>query len=1117
MLHLILGCAKSGKTAYILSKIRDAVLQKQGDQLLIVPEQYSHEAERELCRTCGDSLSLYGEVLSFTRLSSRVAQETGNVQNNLLDKGGRLLAMALALDAITPHLKLYRAARYQPELQVSLLSAIDELKSACIRADALADAAAHTNGMLRDKLQDLSLILSAFDSIVARSHADPAHRLDLLADTIQHSTVGNEGQIYVDGFIDFTQQELRVLAALLRKGADLTVCLTCDCIDGGSEVHDISRRSAAALLSLAKKAGQKSSVLTLQASSTAQALPVFIEQNLFRYTQAVWAGTEAVTCYAANSIVQECELAAWKIRTLVQDTGCRYRDIAVAIRGFDAYRPLLESIFRSYDIPLFLSRRSDILQRPICVLLFSALEIVGGGWEYEDVFSYLKTGLTGLSQEACDLLENYVLLWSLRGSAWTKNEPWTLSPNGYQQQKFADADETESCLRTINALRVQVSAPLLALYSQGKAAETAAEQAMALRDFLISLSLPEQLEHRSAELLALGLTEEAEEYRQLWEIIVSALEQFVLILGNTPMKQEEFSHLFRLVLSRYDVGTIPVSLDRVSAGDFDRVRRRNLKHLIVLGASDDRLPQVSDDTGIFTRDERDILQELELDIGDSTESLYREMALIYHCMTLPSDSLTVSYSTATSGGGEALPTFVLSRLATMFEQPIQPVPAELLLTVSKIPAFALAAQAGMPATSTVAAVTKRYFSQDAEQAAVLDRLAEAAAQTRGRLSARSVTALYGKRHRFSPTQIDTFTNCRYAYFLQYGLRLKPREPAGFNPPEYGTFLHYILEHVARDIMHSSEFSTISREETDALADHYTEQFIAEELHGLRNKSSRFVYLFRRLSRNVRQVVSDMVAELAHSDFRPLDFELRFAPDGTMPPLTLGEGEEQVSISGVADRVDGWIHEDKLYLRIADYKTGRKAFRLSDIYHGLNLQMLLYLFVLVNSGDTYYGKEIVPAGVLYIPARDILVSGAQRLTPEEVAAEQKKQLRRSGLILEDPAVIEAMEHGDTKQYIPVAFKKGVPSADNLASLEQFGKLSRHIEQKLQYLSRELRRGSITAHPLYQTPTENACIWCKYRSICQFDPTREPVLHLRSMKSQEVWEALEEQDEGGKQHG
>lgn len=1116
MLHLVLGCAKSGKTAYILSKLRDAVTQRKEHQLLIVPEQYSHEAERELCHVCGDTLSLYGEVLSFTRLSNRVAQETGGIQHPLLDKGGRLLAMALALDAVTPHLKVYRTAQRQPELQHALLSTIDEFKSACIDSDALSNGAARTGGILQDKLQDLSLILAAFDSIVARGHADPAHRLDLLAASIASSSIGNDGAIYVDGFIDFTEQELRVLTALLRKGADLTVCLTCDGIDGGSEVHDISRRSAAALVAAAEANGQTHEILTLQPADSAETLPVFIAQNLFHYAQPSWSGHGTVSCYAANSVVQECELAAWKVRTLVQDTGCRYRDIAIAIRGFDSYRPLLESIFRSYDIPLFLSRRSNILQRPVCALVCAALEIVGGGWEYEDVFSYLKTGLTGISQEECDLLENYVLLWNLHGSAWTKNVPWTFHPDGYQRRNAA-AEETAQRLHTINALRTQVSAPLLALQAQGKAAETAAEQATALRDFLLAISLPEHLEHRSTELLALGLAAEAEESRQLWEIIVSALEQFVLILGDTSMKQTEFARLFRLVLSQYDVGTIPVSLDRVSAGDFDRVRRRNLKHLIVLGASDDRLPQITDDTGIFSRDERELLQELELNLGGSTESLYREMTLIYNCMTLPSDSLTLSYSTTTTGGAEALPAFALSRLSTLFQQPILPAPTEQLLTVSRAPAFALAAQATAPMADPMAAAAHSYFSQTAEQAAALDRLAAAAAQTRGKLSSHAVVSLYGKRHRLSPTQIDAFTNCRYAYFLQYGLRLRPREPAGFNPPEYGTFIHYILEHVARDILRHGDFSTVSREETDALADQYTEQFIREELHGLENKSSRFIYLFRRLSRNVRQVVSDMVAELAHSEFRPLDFELRFAADGAMPPLTIGDDSDQITVTGIADRVDGWVHHEKLYLRIADYKTGRKAFRLSDIYHGLNLQMLLYLFVLADSGATYYGKEIIPAGVLYIPARDVMVSGKQRLTSEEIDAAQRKQLRRSGLLLEDPVILEAMEHGNPKQYLPVTFKKGIPSTENLASLEQFGKLGRHIEQKLRDLSRELRRGSIAARPLYQTPTENACLWCKYRSICQFDPSKESTTYLQSMKSQEVWDALDQLDEGRKLDG
>ena len=263
------------------------------------------------------------------------------------------------------------------------------------------------------------------------------------------------------------------------------------------------------------------------------------------------------------------------------------------------------------------------------------------------------------------------------------------------------------------------------------------------------------------------------------------------------------------------------------------------------------------------------------------------------------------------------------------------------------------------------------------------------------------------------------------------------------------------------------------EELGRFTDHWTQRYIHDELNDFQEKSARFTYLFRRLCRQVRQVVTDMAHELRAGDFVPLDFELNFADPEQIAPITLSDGEVTLNMSGVADRVDGWLHDGKLYLRVVDYKTGRKAFSLSDVWYGMGLQMLLYLFALERSGPERYGHEIVPAGVLYVPARDVLIPADRR---------------------------------------PLSSRR---KADALASAEQLGLLARHIETTLLELAHELRDGSITADPYFRSGQDTACTHCDYLSVCHFTPGVEGDCHrvLTKLPADKIWSSLK----GGEMHG
>ncbi len=1104
MLRLIIGKAGAGKTGAIIEEIRQAVAAGRGGSMLLVPEQYSHEAERELCRVCGDTLSLYGEVFSFTGLARRVLQQQGGAARQWLDKGGRLLCMALALEQVGSRLRVYEAARRRSELQSMLLAALDELKSACITPEMLERAAEGCDDSLGAKLRDLALIQSAFEAIAASGRADPADRLTVLAEKLADSDFGPEDHIYVDGFIDFTRQEQEVLGALLRKGVQLTVCMTVDDLEEGSEVFALSRISCRRLLDAARELGVPTRTERLSGASKPDALRFFSE-HMFSWSRERWEEEKPpIRLAAAESVTAECEAAAARVLELVRDEGCRWRDIAVAVRGFEDYRGTLESVFRHYGIPLFSARRSELLQKPLPALLSLAYEILESGWDVDDLISYMRTGLTGLRREDCDLLCDYIYKWQLRAAAWERKGDWRQHPEGYGAAYDEAAEEK---LRRINSLRRTLAAPLLRLRERALAAETAREQAAALASYLEELELPRQLEERSAALEAGGRQALAAEYRQLWDILVGALEQAAAILDDAQMDMHDFGQLFLRMLSQYDVGLIPVALDRVSAGDFDRMRRRTIRHLLVLGCSDERLPMADAEGGVFSGEERERLLELDIDLGAGDGELWREFSLIYSCLTLPDRGLYMSYAVADADGDALRPSLVFGRARELFGLPVESCPAERLRLSAEAPALSLAALAlhgGSPAAQAAAA----YFRQ--AEPSRFAKLEAAAQMTRGRLSPGAVRSLYGNRLFLSASRIDKFASCRYAYFCQYGLRAKKYEPAGFQPPEIGTFMHYVLEHVARAAGERGGFAALNDEELHALTEQYVAAYVHEELNDFKEKSSRFLHLFRRLTGDVHRVVADMAGELRRSDFVPLDFELDFAGAQDMRPVELSGDGASVTLTGIADRVDGWLHGDKLYLRVVDYKTGVKKFSLADVWHGMGLQMLLYLFALENDGAGRYGKEIVPAGVMYVPARSPLLSLD---ADDEAEAEKQRRdtLRRSGLVLGDEALMEAWEKGEDKRYIPVKFKNGQAGSAGVASLAQLGELETHIRDTLGEMAQALNRGSIAADPYYRSQQETACAKCEFYDACHFidGENGEHYRCLPRYSDKEVWGMLEEQ--------
>ena len=1121
MLKLILGRGGWGKTSQTLHRLCQAGQER--PQVLIVPEQQSHEMERALCSAGGDSASLWAEVLSFSRLANRVFQAAGGLGVTELDAGGRLLLMHRAVRNVSVQLTVYRQPSRKVSFLRSLLATVEELKRCCVSAETLIRAGEELGGQEGQKLRDLGLICAEYIRLTGESGLDPLDRLTRAGEKLKVFPWAKGKDLWLDGFTDFTPQQMELLRLLMVQAEHITVTLTCDTLDGAADEEDVfavSRRTGRMLRQLARENHIPCEVELLadQNGKRVSAL-THLEGQLFSLENCPpVAANGAVELFRGDSLRSEVEWTAARIRTLVKERGLRYRDIGVCARNYGDYRHLVESIFPRYEVPVFSSGMTDILERPVLTLVTAALDMVSNGYSYDSLFRYLKTGLTDLAENDRDELENYALKWDIRGSQWSQSKAWTWHPRGYGYP-LEEGDRQR--LERLDALRRTVVEPLEKLRKNPE--KTGRGQAIALYTFMEDIGLPTRLEDRVTRFREAGNPALADEYRQLWEILCSGLEQCARLLGEAEMELEEFSNLFRLVLSQYDVGSIPVSLDRVTAGETTRLSSRGVKVLFLLGADDATIPQIGAAAGLLTDDDRVLLQGYGAQLYQTRyELLGREMTTIYQLCVQPTEKLIVTWPAVGPGGEERRPCFLAQRLLRLFD--------DVTITTQEETGGDFRLSAPIPALEQAGRSerARRLLEGLPEYKSERSKLLRASAMERGSLSRPAVDALYGRRIPMSASRMDKYKSCHFSYFMQYGLKAQPRKAAGFAAPEYGTFVHYVLEHVLQHEL-CRNLPPCGEEETNLppdwkkalrrLTKETVDRYVREELGGLEGQSDRFRYLFGRLLRSVYAVVENVVQELRCSKFRPISFELGFGrgPDADLPPVELTVDDVTISVSGFVDRLDGWVKDGRLNLRVVDYKTGRKSFDMTEVWNGLGLQMLLYLFTLQDRGRELYKMPVDSVGVLYLPARDAVIRGSRTMEDETLRHEMDKELVRSGLVLDDPEVLGAMETVGKGGYrfLPLRVSKttGKISGDALVSAEQMGRLGRHIQTVLEEICRELARGDITADPYWRGPEKNACRYCDYAAACQFEEGRSGDCRrwLPTMSTARFWEALDRGDE------
>lgn len=1082
MLRFILGKSGSGKSTETL-KIAGELADSNLPVMLIVPDQSTFECEKTLLDAFGAKKAEKVLVFGFSRLCKYVFELTGNSADNVIDEGTRAVVMSLALEELTEKLRLLSSKGSKSLVDV-MLQTVSDLKKSSVTSDELRSASMLVcDETLKTKLNETALITDTFDALVSQSYIDPMDDLTRLNDILLKNNVLRDYTIIFDGFSGFTMQQLKVVRSLMRDCTATYFTLTLDPLtDGSEEVFATSQQTYKILKEYAKRDGVdiKAPIKLTDLHRFKNNELTLLEQNIFRtHLEPLEISPENICVYNAVDMYDECEYVARKIKGLVIEKGYLYSDISVICHDIDPYKGILSEILEKYEIPYFSDEHADIDVKPVIRLVNSIFRCIVFDFEREDVLALLKSGLTEFSVEEISLFENYLFVWNVSGSAF-KNE-FIQNPKGYSD-RFSDYDR--EVLAKVENLRESVIEPLL-LFKENAKDKNGLEISKLFYALLEELKVPDALRRMYADFESTDDKAVGAEQIRIWNMLMSVLDKTAAVIGTKAMTVKRYYELLSLQISAMQLSDIPRTVDCVTVTTAQRVRISKQKASFLIGCVDGIFPAIPHTAGIFSPFELKMLAMNKVEIGDDFAALNNlETFMAYSCMTSASEYLSVSFYLTDISGASYQPSEIVLQCKKVFKNIVAYDRFD--FDAKKESMYAL-----RPAFDAVAEMLGRgekvpeslleVFSQITEYSAKMDSLKNVRDKVPFKINeSQNAERLFGGNLSISASQLEKFNLCRFSYFCNYGLNVRERLKAEINPMQYGTIVHYILERFFREYS-KEQYSVMDEDELSKIFSTYISEYAAAHFGEVQTKQNSFMYRIKLILENVLRLVKHTIDELTQSKFFVTDCELKIGEDVPSYTVVLPDGHK-IAVCGSVDRVDIMQKNGTTYLRVIDYKTGSKEFKLSDVLYGINLQMLLYLHSIEVSGSDRYG-DIIPAGILYMPATVPYISSDSLKSIDKLPDELNKKLKMNGLLLKDTEIIHGMDKTDAATYIPVKIKAGEPvSSTSLATLEEFGKIFQKVDMLIAEMGKNIYNGNIEARPL--KGGHDSCEYCPYDSVCAY---------------------------------
>ena len=1113
-LRFYFGPSGSGKSHRIYEEIMQRAAQEPGRNfLIIVPDQFTMQTQKDLVMHSDRGGILNIDVLSFGRLSHRILEEVGTKEMPVLDDTGKSLVLQKIAADLKEQLPAMGSLLHKQGYIHEVKSAISEFMQYGISTQDMDKliASAEKRGALAMKLRDLKTLYRGFQDYIRDHFITTEETLDVLRRSLVKSKILPDSVVVFDGFTGFTPIQNRLIQELMRVCEETIVTVTIGeeedpyQMDGEQKLFHLSKKTVADLVKLAAEAEvtRGEDVFVKGGPNRFAEAPAlcYLEQNLFRYQYEPYTEKQhEIHMFEALSPREEVHQTALYIRKLIREEGLTYRDIAVVIGDLEGYASYVETEFGQLEIPCFLDRTRGIVLNPMIEYIKSALQLYIRDFSYDTVFHFLRSGMADISREEIDELENYVIRTGARGYR-TYSRLFTRKTEEMQQGSGQeDTERAEETLERLNRIRQQFADTVEILHMAPRA--KAGEYVDHLYDFLEQNQVQQKLLNYQQRFEQEGDLAKAREYAQIYRLVMDLLDQIYELLGEEEISLQEFADILEAGFGEITVGTIPQNVDRIVVGDMERTRLKQVKVLFFLGVNDGNIPKNASKGGIISDMDREFLIESGTEMAPSPrQQMYIQRLYLYLNMTKPSQRLYLSYAKVNSDGKGIRPSYLIDTVRKLFPQ----LAVEYPQNRSRLEQI----EGRQEGARYLAEELREYADgtlreEERQDFYLMYRAYEADPEGRDRLTAAAfrrykesglsrivARALYGRQLENSVSRLETYAACACRHFLQYGLSLQEREEFGFEVSDMGNVYHAVLENFAGKLAESGRtwwdfdenFATQAiKEAVEGYAATYGETVLYS--------SARNEYAITRMSRILTRTVLTLQQHLKQGSFQPDDYELsfRFAEDLDSIHVDLSE-EEKMHLQGRIDRIDVSEDAEHVYVKVIDYKSGNKKFDLAALYYGLQLQLVVYMNAAMElESRKHPDKEIVPAALLYYHIDDPTIETPVELTQEQINEEILTKLRMNGVVNSDPAVVERLDRflQDKSKVIPVEKKKdgSFSARSGILSREELHVVSAYVDTKIRQIGREILDGKIAANP-YEKGNEEACTYCAYKKVCGFD--------------------------------
>lgn len=1139
-LQLWKGPSGSGKTHNLFKFIiEEADKHPETNYIVLVPEQYTLSTQSELVRLSPKHGILNIDVLSFARLAYRLFEEIGFNDNAgvvLDDMGKNLILRHLAAvhdSEFTVLSKNIKRLGYITEVK----SEISEFMQYGISIDKLSEmieiSEKNGKGLLAGKLKDIKVLYDSFKNYIEDKYTTCEEILDRASKAAFDSTILKNSVIVMDGFTGFTPVQYGFIDSLMKLSKDFHATILTDTRDvvPYNEEHELFYLGFETENKL-KKIAESNQIEILQDNLITDEIPkryainnnssemlIHLERNLFRgYSKRYISNTgdmkiptekvnDGIRVFSALQPDDEARIVASNIHKLVQNKGYKYRDIAVVTSDMEMYSPVIKRWFLKYNIPYFIDKSQPLLMNPFIEYLRALFSIINDNFSYQAMFRFLRSPLSTIKTDDIDELENFVLKRGIRGrKAWETD--W--------EEKYGRfyKNERKNDLSSVNEIRKSVMKILSAFVESVKGSNTKGKKVPTISVNTICTELLGFLENNEIQKAIINLTEEyektdvnfaiqhAKEYENVYESIITLINRMSELLGDEEVSIEEYTELLDAGFEEIHIGIIPGVTDYVQIGDITRSRFKNIHALFIVGANDGKIPKAESGGGIINEREKELLLNNVSDIKFSPsvrEKAYTNRLYLYMLFSKPDESLFLTYSKIKDNGKPARPSYIIKVLYDMF-----PAVKEESFD-EKLYDYVWTRESAMDLVSLnitdysgIETVLK-YLSLDETIARQLETYVNAHFNEdifKGKDSINSSVAaiLYGTALYSSVSKLETYAACAYRYFCQYGLSLKEREIFEFSHMDRGNIFHSVLENYGKMLAAENlSWNEVTEEESMDLIKKSVENTLSSGNFDILYSDFRNRYIVERVFRITKRTVETLTKHIDSGDFIPRNFELAFSSLSNLSSFNFKLSDtERMHLKGKIDRVDTYEDDEKIYVKVIDYKTGEKSFSIAQVYNGLDLQLVVYLNAakeIIEKENENTGKEVIPAGILYYNIKDPIVSAESDLSDDQVADLIMKQLKMKGLINEDETVFRHIDKNmeNTSTIIPVSLKNDGTHHrySSVATKEQFDIISQYVNLKIQELGKDIISGKIKAEPHSEKGIDaSRCKYCEFTHSCKF---------------------------------